>query len=93
MKMTTSKLRVLLITTSYPLKNGPPSGSFVKRLAESISSFVNVTVLTPCFTDAEEGTQTIGLHIICFRYAPKRWQRLAHFPGGIPVALKSNPSL
>lgn len=29
--------------------------------------------------------------VACFRYAPIGWQKLAHLPGGIPVALRSSP--
>jgi glycosyltransferase involved in cell wall biosynthesis len=86
-------LHVLVVTTSYPIRGGPPSGPFIQRLADNMPPQVKVTILTPCVGAREEYQQPSGSHVTCFRYAPKPWQRLAHVPGGIPVALRSNPLL
>lgn len=82
------KTHVLLVTTSFPLKPNDVSGIFVKRLADALSSDHKVFVLTPCSRQP-----SISPDVCCFRYAPRSWQRLAHEPGGIPVALKQQPLL
>jgi glycosyltransferase involved in cell wall biosynthesis len=86
-------INVVVLTTSYPIRNGPPSGPFVKRLVEYLPKNVKATVLTPCIQYREDYCEKGIFRVKCFRYAPKRWQRLAHSPGGIPVALQSNPLL
>lgn len=87
------ELQVLVVTTSFPLPGGSPSGPFVKRLVESMPPGVRTMVLTPCIGIRQEH-QLAGLHrVVCFRYAPIVWQKLAHVPGGVPVALASNPWL
>jgi len=78
-------MEILLVTTSYPLRNGSVSGIFVKKLAEQINEFAHLTVVTP-----GDDNEVVDSNIKHARYAPQRMQRLAHSPGGIPVALKSN---
>jgi len=88
----TDKLKVLLATTSYPLRKGDVSGVFVARLAEALACDEDLLVLTPASrhcSPAEPNTPPVH----CFAYAPRSWQRLAHEPGGIPVALKQTPLL
>lgn len=81
-----------MITTSYPLDDEIPSGIFVKRLAKALDHDDDLLVLTPCSRRWKNRAQyPPPTH--CFRYAPRAWQRLAHEPGGIPVALKDNPLL
>jgi glycosyltransferase involved in cell wall biosynthesis len=87
-----SPLRVLLVTTSYPLAAGSASGIFVKRLVTSLPQSIQVSVVTPCATEPSlPDTGPERLH--CFRYAPRRLQVLAQQPGGIPVALRRRPVL
>ncbi|MEJ2061344.1 MAG: glycosyltransferase family 4 protein [Gammaproteobacteria bacterium] len=86
-----SRLRVLMVTTSFPVQNNPASGIFVKRLADALSDRVNLAVLMPAST--EPCHLNTPYPLFCFRYAPHRWQLLAHRPGGIPVALKTTPIL
>lgn len=83
-------LRVALLTTSFPLKEGSASGVFVQRLVKSLPSSVAVTVITPSDTSAVNMPADTGYKLHCFRYAPWKRQTLAHQPGGIPVALKQN---
>ncbi|MCX8146594.1 MAG: glycosyltransferase, partial [Azovibrio sp.] len=86
-------LRILLVTTSYPLQEGNPSGIFVKRLADALGRDDSLTVLTPASRATLQHIAAPPTVVECFRYAPKSWQRLAHEPGGIPVALKQAPWL
>jgi len=90
---TPDAIRVLVLTTSFPLREGPPSGPFVKRLVEHLPQHVEATVLTPCFGRRQCYREDSGYRVKCFRYGPLTWQRLAHVPGGIPAALKANPFL
>ena len=80
---------MLVVSTSYPLSEGGVSGIFVKHMADALSKHHDVSVLTPC------GNVKTPVHdnVRCFRYGPQKWQRLAHEPGGIPVALRQNPVL
>lgn len=84
-------IRVVLLTTSFPLRPGSVSGIFVQRLATSLPATVTATVVTPC--DTSPVTTANGYILQCFRYAPWEWQLLAHQPGGIPVALKQSNAL
>ncbi|NIR61763.1 MAG: glycosyltransferase family 4 protein [Gammaproteobacteria bacterium] len=80
-------MRVTVVTTSFPLAPGSSSGAFVEQLMRALATEVAATVLTPCTTRRLQPQQGAGYGLRCFRYAPRRWQRLAHRPGGIPVAL------
>jgi len=82
---------VALLTTSFPVKTGSVSGIFVQRLVKSLPASVHTTVITPCDTSPAIPSDDYNLH--CFRYAPWKYQLLAHQPGGIPVALKYSKSM
>ena len=84
------RLRVLLVSTSFPLRSGEVSGIFVRRLADALSDRVMLEVLTPCGREGFVSDATYPVH--CFRYAPRAWQGLTHSPGGIPAALKRRPA-
>ena len=84
---------MLVLTTSYPLPGAPPSGPFVHHLVDHLPPDIEATVLTPCVRRHQDYPQRDNVRVRCFRYAPLPWQRLAHRPGGIPVALRSNPLL
>ncbi|MEJ2061560.1 MAG: glycosyltransferase [Gammaproteobacteria bacterium] len=86
-----NRLKVLMVTTSFPVEGNPVSGIFVKRLADALSDRVSLTVLMPGSTESCQLDAPYPL--FSFRYAPRRWQLLAHRPGGIPVALKASPIL
>ena len=79
-------MKVLMLTTSYPVSKGSSSGVFVRELAKSLSQHVDLKILVP--DSSEDSFSEAG--VIRFRYAPKRLQTLAHGSGGIPVALKKN---
>ena len=81
-------IHLAFLTTSFPLCEGSPSGVFVRRLVENFPASVNATVVTPA--GESSCLQPGGYQLHCFRYAPRRWQLLAHQPGGIPVTLKNS---
>ena len=84
------RFKVLLVTTSFPFANNKASGIFVKRLADVLHKRVELTVLTPC-SACSNSPLPADYRVICFPYAISRWQRIAHEPGGIPVAIARNP--
>lgn len=80
-------MKVLLLTTSFPLTKESRSGVFVLRLIESLPDHVRTTVLTPDDCGTENYATSSRYELRPFRYAPKNWQRLAHGEGGITAAL------
>ena len=91
-----SLLNVLLVSTSFPIGNSAQSGIFVKHLAHYLSKQHSLVVLTPDDNHNNQSRQTNKTQAYAlklFRYAPIKWQLLAHQPGGIPVALKKKPWL
>ena len=87
------ELQVAVLTTSYPLAPGSTSGIFVARLLEAMPDDIALSVITPAsYADATRSSHE-KLQVLPVRYAPKAWQRLAHEPGGLPVALRGAPWL
>ena len=82
------RIRVGVVTTSFPILSGSSSGIFVERLLSHLPAEAAATVLVPC-CDREVGQGVKAPYELrCFRYAPRTWQRLAHVPGGIPDAIR-----
>ena len=81
-----------MLTTSFPLTRDSVSGIFVMRLIQNMPSSIHTTVVTPCATDTSFTDNELKLNykVRCFRYAPRRWQILAHGPGGILTAIKTH---
>lgn len=85
------KVRLLVLTTSFPLTRESVSGVFVSRLIEHLTSNqIYPTVITPADRTSTKPVLRERVTIYPFRYAPKSWQVLAHAPGGIPAALTRN---
>jgi glycosyltransferase involved in cell wall biosynthesis len=87
------RLHVGIVTTSFPLRARSVSGIFIKHLVCNLPEELLVTVITPCDTYPAEIEKHGRYALRAFRYAPRRWQVLAHNPGGLPAALKRNPLL
>ncbi len=85
-------MRVALVTTSFPLEISGSSGIFVARLVEALARRVRIEVVVPSAT-APGRTAWRDTPIHAFRYAPWRYQLLAHAQGGVPVALRRRPWL
>ena len=82
-------MKILCITSSYPITPGSNSGIFVKRLVDELAKENDVTVITPAYKNVG-GVITKNPKVIAARYAPDKFQILCHNPGGIPVILKSD---
>lgn len=82
-----SKLDIAVLTTSFPLAHGEAGGVFIQRLIEAMPEGLRFSVLVPApdYADAVRGGERYSVTL--FRYAPVRFQVLAHKPGGIPAAL------
>jgi len=87
-------MRIVMLTTSYPLSGTEASGVFIRRLVQGLSNVARVSVIVP---DGVQPTSTIehpDCDIQLVRYAPRRFQRLCHSAGGIPEALRrGDPAL
>lgn len=82
-----SSVRILHLTTSFPLTASSISGIFIYRLICHFPSEIQTVVLTPDSrvpVKAPSGTYRLQT----FHYALKRWQTLAHEPGGLPAAFQ-----
>ena len=89
----TEPLRVLVLSTSYPLRPASSCGVFVRRLVDALGAHCAATVLCPA-DDADEPVRATGAaRLVAFRYAPRRWQGLAQSPGGVLPALRAQPAL
>lgn len=82
------QLKIAFVTTSFPLTRDSASGTFILKLAKSLPASMSVEVITPCASVQIQQQVSEEIAIRCVRYAPKRWQTLAHGPGGIPAAMR-----
>ncbi len=88
-----SGLRVLVLTTSFPLNADSSSGIFVARFLDHLPAEISAIVLTPA-TPSVVSPLRRGRHVVYpVAYAPRRYQNLAQEPGGIPAAVGRNPML
>lgn len=80
-------MRILHLTTSFPLQPSSVSGIFIYRLVSHFPPEIQTVVLTPDSRGSVD-VSSDNFRLQTFRYAPKQWQVLAHEPGGLPVALR-----
>jgi glycosyltransferase involved in cell wall biosynthesis len=72
-------MRVLFLTHSYPRTSGDAAGAFLLHLAIALKDQnVDVTVVAPAGDDLPADEVLDGIPVHRFRYAPKRFQRLAY---------------
>lgn len=91
--MSRQRLRVLVLSTSYPLRRSSSSGVFVRRLVEALSAHCAMTVLCPADVMPVPAGEGGAVEVVPFRYGPRRWQRLAQTAGGVLPALRAQPAL
>jgi glycosyltransferase involved in cell wall biosynthesis len=72
-------MRVLFLTHSYPRTSGDAAGAFLLHLASALKhQDVDVSVVAPAGDDLPADEVLDGIPVHRFRYAPRRFQRLAY---------------
>ena len=72
-------MRVLFLTHSYPRTSGDAAGAFLLHLASALKAEdVDVTVVAPAGDHLPAHEVLDGIPVHRFRYAPRRFQRLAY---------------
>jgi glycosyltransferase involved in cell wall biosynthesis len=72
-------MRVLFLTHSYPRTSGDAAGAFLLHLATALKAQdVDVTVVAPAGDHLPAHEVLDGIPVHRFRYAPRRFQRLAY---------------
>ncbi|HEX6809841.1 MAG TPA: glycosyltransferase [Gemmatimonadaceae bacterium] len=72
-------MRVLFLAHSFPRTAGDAAGSFLLRLAQALESEgITVQVVAPAAPGLADAEQFDGVGVERFRYAPRRFERLAY---------------
>ncbi|MDQ6770402.1 MAG: glycosyltransferase [Gemmatimonadota bacterium] len=72
-------MNVLFLTHSFPRRGGDQAGSFLLRLAVALrGEDVNVHVVAPAGGGLPASEEIEGVSIDRFRYAPRRYEKLAY---------------
>lgn len=89
------RMRLLALTTSYPLNPGNSAGVFVQSLYRRLAVECGIDVVCPADSTPMKATfddstaMDIRIHVV--RYAPRMWRRLAQEAGGIVTGLRRAP--
>mgnify|MGYP003779131459 CR=1 FL=1 len=87
----THRLRVLVLTSTFPRWKNDTEPAFVFELSRRLAASFDVTVLSPRTPGSKRQENMAGLRVIRFPYFFQRWEKLAMHGGGILNKLKSNP--
>ncbi|HEX5178270.1 MAG TPA: glycosyltransferase [Gemmatimonadaceae bacterium] len=72
-------MRVLFLAHSFPRTAGDAAGSFLLRLAQALEAEgITVQVVAPAAPGLADAEQFDGVGVDRFRYAPRRFERLAY---------------
>jgi glycosyltransferase involved in cell wall biosynthesis len=72
-------MNVLFLTHSFPRREGDAAGSFILRLAVALrEEGVKVNVVAPAAPGIPSSDTIEGIHVDRFRYAPRRFEKLAY---------------
>ena len=72
-------MNVLFLTHSFPRSEGDAAGSFILRLAVALrGEGVTVRVVAPAAPGLSASDEIEGIGVDRFRYAPRRYERLAY---------------
>ena len=85
--------RVLFVTTTYPLKTGDSTPSFVADLARALvrDHGIKVRVIAPSHPSAPMREVAEGVEIERFQYAVPQSRQCVAYGGGIPDNLRNYP--
>jgi len=81
------KKTILVLASTYPRWTSDPEPGFIHELCKRLISQFNVIALVPDSVDADPDGLLDGVHVIRYRYAPKKLQTLVN-NGGIVNNLK-----
>lgn len=84
-------MKLLALTTSFPLRAESSAGVFVRRLYEHLPAGWEVLVLCPADAQPYAAPPAPHLRVHPIRYAPRRWRTLAQQSGGILSGLRRSP--
>lgn len=89
------KVRVLALTTSYPLRPGSSAGVFVQNLYRHLSATWAMDVVCPADSRpgeaASDNVAASDIRVHAVRYAPTKWRTLAQGSGGVVTGLQRSP--
>lgn len=89
------KVRLLALTTSYPLHPGGSAGVFVQSLYRRLSDRYAIDVVCPADSKVAQTTfddfTATDIRVHAVRYAPKAWRTLAQQAGGVVLSVKRAP--
>lgn len=72
-------MNVLFLSHAFPRYIGDPAGSFVLRLAKALEKVdVKVHVVAPSSNEVDSTDEVDGITVERFRYAPRRYEKLAY---------------
>lgn len=84
-----SPRRVLVLATTVPARPGDGTPSFVLDLAEAVSPWLRVNIVTPRTPDTQRRATMGSVGVRRFAYFPRPWEGLA--TGGIMPTLRAEP--
>lgn len=85
------RLRVVMVTTSYPRRAGDSAGHFVAALASSVSALGHeVSVIAPHEAGIPAVEEMSGVPVCRMRYGFERFEKLAYGDGIVPN-IRKNP--
>jgi glycosyltransferase involved in cell wall biosynthesis len=89
------RMRLLALTTSYPLRPGSSAGVFVQSLYRHLAVGCTIDVICPADSKPtkaiSDDVAVSGIRIHAVRYAPRAWRTLAQESGGVVTGLRRSP--
>jgi glycosyltransferase involved in cell wall biosynthesis len=89
------QMRLLALTTSYPLRQGSSAGVFVQSLYRHLLVGCTIDVVCPADSKPAKAVSddgaALGIRIHAVRYAPRAWRTLAQESGGVVTGLRRSP--
>jgi len=85
-----TRVRLLVVTSTYPRWQADPEPAFVHELARRLVDRFDIQVIGPHAPGAATDQRLDGVHVHRYRYAPAAWETLVN-GGGILTNLRRAP--